>query len=238
MRIKSVAGFSLLAVLPYLNGTMATGQVQDTVWEARPKVVSAIDLLPRTRLETWVEFQEGLDFSFERWRTGSLLSRRMKPILNMPLRDIDEENDHYLVLGGGYEYLHTNDRGSLSIENTIIAYATPHILFAGLLLGDRNRTEFRWINGVYSFRYRNRLTVMRESQVRTFRFTPYVYGELFYNSTNHSWNQREYATGVQFPYKSRLMLDTYLLRESCTSCSLGSVNMIGVTLNLYLRQIQ
>ena len=57
-------------------------------------------------------------------------------------------------------------------------------------------------------------------------------------SGRHSWNQREYAAGVQFPYKSRLMLDTYWLRESCTSCAHGSVNMIGVTLNLYLRQLE
>jgi len=34
------------------------------------------------------------------------------------------------------------------------------------------------------------------------------------------------------------MLDTYWLRESCTSCSHGSVNMIGVTLNLYFRQLE
>jgi hypothetical protein len=85
MRLKRLASFVLLAALPYLNATMASGQVQpeQTVWEARPKVVSAIDLLPRTRLETWMEFQEGLDFSFHRWRTGGLITRRMKPILNL-----------------------------------------------------------------------------------------------------------------------------------------------------------
>jgi hypothetical protein len=235
MKLKSVARVFLCAALPYLNGTIATGQVQDTKWEGRPKVASAIDLLPRTRLETWVEWQNGLDFPFRRWRTGGLLSRRIKPILNMRLRDIDEDNDHYLVLGGGYEYLHTLAHGSLTIDNTIIAYATPHVLYAGLLLSDRNRMEFRWINGVYDFRYRNRLTINRVSQVRAFRFTPYAYGELFYNSHHHSWNQSEYASGVQFPYKSRLMLDTYLLHESCSRCSHSSINMIGATLNLYLR---
>ena len=240
MRLKQLASFVLLAALPYLNATMASGQVQpeQTVWEARPKVVSAIDLLPRTRLETWIEFQEGLDFSFHRWRTGGLISRRMKPILNLRLRDIDEDNDHFFVVGGGYEYLHTIDQGRLTIENTIIAQATPHIVLSGLTLSNRNRTEFRWLNGVSNFRYRDRLTVIRQSEVRTFRFAPYGYGELFYNSTLHSWNQREYAAGVQFPYKSRLMLDSYWLRESCTSCSHGSVNMIGVTLNLYLRQLE
>lgn len=235
-RLKSAA--LLLAALPYLNATMASGQVRDAVWEARAKIVSAIDLLPRTRLETWVESQQGLDFSFRRWRTGGLLSRRLKPILNLRLRDIDENNDNYLVIGGGYEYLYTIAHGRLTIDNTIIAYATPHVLFAGLLLSDRNRTEFRWINGVSDFRYRNRVTINRQSQLRTFRFAPYAYGELFYNSRSHSWNHREYASGVQFPYKSVFMLDTYLLHECFNGCSHGSANMIGVALNFYLRQLQ
>jgi hypothetical protein len=182
--------------------------------------------------------QEGLNFSFQRWRTGGLLSKRIKPILNLHLRDIDEDSDHYLVLGGGYEYLHTIVQGRLAIENTIIGQATPHVLLAGLLVGDRNRTEFRWINRVHNFRYRNRLTVNRQTEIGTFRFAPYAYGELFYNSTLRSWNQREYATGVQFPYKSRAMLDTYWLRESCTGCSHRSVDMIGITVNLYFRQLE
>jgi len=236
--LQSLAALILVTVLPYLNGTLAATQTEDTKWEARPKVVSAIDFLPRTRLETWVEMQEGLNFSYRRWRTGGLVSRRVKPILNLRLRDIDEDNDNYLVIGGGYEYLHTVNRGRLTIDNTIIGFATPHILVSGFLVSDRNRVEFRWINGAYGFRYRNRVTVIRQSQVGAFRFAPYAYGELFYNSRLHSWNHREYATGVQFPYKSRFMLDTYLLRESCTSCSLGEVNMIGITLNFYLRQLQ
>jgi hypothetical protein len=236
MRLKVTV--LLLATLPYLRGTTAAAQLHDTEWQARPKVVAAVDLLPRTRLEGWVEMQDGLNFPFRRWRTGGLLSRRMKPILNLRLRDIDEDDDNHLVLGGGYEYLHTIASGRLLIDNTLIAYATPHVFFAGLLLSNRNRTEFRWINGVYDFRYRNRLTVNRQSQIRTFRFAPYAYGELFYNSRLHSWNHREYAAGVQFPHKSDLMLDTYLLRESCTSCRRGSVDMIGVTLNFYFRQLQ
>src|SRR6478736_1882663 len=136
MHTSRLAGLILLTALSCFNATMVGGQVQpsDTVWEGRPKVVSAIDVLPRTRLETWIEFQEGLDFSFQRWRTGGLISRRMKPILNLHLRDIDEDNDHFLVVGGGYEYLHTMDQGRLTIENTIIAQATPHIVLSGLTL--------------------------------------------------------------------------------------------------------
>src|SRR6476620_372270 len=179
MQLRRLLGFVLLAALPYFDATTATGQVppQETVWEARPKVVSAIDLLPRTRLETWIELQEGLDFSFHRWRTGGLISRRMKPISNLRLRDIDENKNHFLVAAGGYEYLHTIDQGKLTIENRIIAQVTPQIVLAGLTLGNRNRSEFRWLNGDYDFRYRNRLTLTRQSQLHTFRFAPYGYAE-------------------------------------------------------------
>ena len=34
------------------------------------------------------------------------------------------------------------------------------------------------------------------------------------------------------------MLDTYLRHQNCTSCVPHSVNMVGVTLNLYFRQIK
>jgi len=238
LRFRSAARLSLLTALICLNGNTAIAQIDDTVWQGRPKVVSAVDLIPRTRMDTWVELQDGLDYSFRRWRTGAVINRRVKPILNLRLRDIDEDNDHFLVFGGGYEYLHTIRRGMLFVDHSIIAYATPHILVAGLLLSDRNRIESRWINGVYDFRYRNRVTIIRQSQVGTFRFAPYAYGEIFYNSIPDSWNQREYATGVQFPYRPHLMLDTYLLHESCTTCSHHSINMIGVTLNIYWRQLQ
>jgi hypothetical protein len=58
MLLKQLPGFVLITALLYLNATMATGQVppQETVWEFRPKLVSAIDLVPRTRLETRIEF--------------------------------------------------------------------------------------------------------------------------------------------------------------------------------------
>jgi hypothetical protein len=91
-------------------------------------VTVAIDLLPRTGIETWGELQHGLNFSFQRWRGGAILNRRMKPILKPHRRDIDENNEHYLVFGAGYEYLHTVQNGSTNIENRIIAQATPRVL--------------------------------------------------------------------------------------------------------------
>src|SRR5262249_49688132 len=118
-----------LFTLLNLNQTSA-GQTPGTGWETRPKVTAAIDVLPRTRLQNWVELQHGVDFSFQRWRTGAILSHRMKPIVKTHPEEIDEEKEHYLIFGGGYEYLHTVQNGKTKIEDRVIAEVTPHLILA------------------------------------------------------------------------------------------------------------
>src|SRR5262249_16844092 len=194
------------------------------------------ELWRRTRLETWVERQHGVDFSFQRWRSGALLSYRMKPIVNLRREDIDENKDNRLVFSAGYEYLHTIENGSTRNENRVITQVTANMPFVGLLLTDRNRCEFRWVNGSYDFRYRKKVVISDRLQAGSFRYTPYVSGELYYDRNHHSWNQNQYGFGVQFPYKKRWMLDTYLLHQNWTTCSQNSEKMLGITLNLYFRR--
>jgi Protein of unknown function (DUF2490) len=230
-----VTGLILLAFCS-LDSTTLMGQTPDIGWEERPKITAITELLPRTRIEIWGELQHGSNFSFQRWRGGGLLERRMKPIVKAQGIYIDVNNEHYLVFAGGYEYLHTVQDGSKRIENRVIAQVTPRLLVGRVLLSDRNRTEFRWVNGAYDFRYRNKVVILGRLQRGTFKLRPYASGELYYDRNHHSWNENRYGFGVQFPYKKRWMLDTYLLHQNCTTCSPTSVNMIGVTLNLYFRQ--
>jgi hypothetical protein len=134
----------------------------------------------------------------------------------------------------GYEYLRTTQNDQTKSENRIIIQATPrYIPGAGFLLTDRNRIEFRWVNGSYDARYRNKLTLDRHLRLKKLGFTPYASGELFYDRNHHSWNENQYAFGVQMPYKRHLMLDTYYLRQNCTTCSQDPLNVFGLTLNLY-----
>jgi hypothetical protein len=226
--------FRLLALFILLNlSQTGSGQNRETGWEIRPKVTTAFDLRPRTRLQNWVELQDGVNFSFQRWRTGAILSYRMKPITKTYREQIDDEYNHHLVFGGGYEYLHTVQNGKTKVEDRLIAEVTPRFHLASLLLADRNRGEFRWVDGAYDFRYRNRLVVSDPLQKGSFAFTPYASGELYYDRNHHSWDQSQYGAGVEFPYKKVLMVDTYLRHQNCTSCGQSPVNMLGITLNLY-----
>jgi hypothetical protein len=196
--LKSTFHAGLLLLLAAAAFTLAA-QSSDEGWEGRPKLTVSIDFLSRTRLEVWGELQHGWNFSFHRWRTGAIVSYRLRPIVNFHQNEIDEEKKHHLVLGAGYEYLHTVQGTGTKIENRLLSEATPRVLLKRVLLADRNRTEFRWVNGVYDFRYRNKLVVSDRLQVRDFRFTPYGSGELYYDRNHHSWNQNQYGFGVQFP---------------------------------------
>lgn len=224
----------LLLLASYVSVPAQTPGAGTEFW---PKLSATLELWPQTRVQVWGERQDGEDFDFQQWKVGALVSYRMKRMVNLRHHDIDEENEHNLVLAGGYEYLQTNQNNQIKREHRIILQSTPKYIFgAGVLVQDRNRIEFRWNAGTYDFRYRNKLTVQRAFAAKKFHFTPYAAGELLWDRNHHSWNQNQYAFGVQLPFRRRLMLDTYYLRQNCTTCSEDPLNVVGVTLNLYFKK--
>jgi hypothetical protein len=223
-------------VIPLLIAGRARAQTPAAENEVWPKVSASFELRPQTRLQVFGELQNGEDFPYIQWKVGAMINYRMKRILHRGETGIDEEDEHRLVFGAGYEYLQTTPSDKVKRENRITVQGTGrHRPGAGFLLTDRNRVEFRWVNGVYDFRYRNKLTFNRAFRVNKFRFTPYASGELFWDRNHHSWNENQFSFGVQLPYKNRLMLDTYYLHQNCTTCSQQHINVFGLTLNIYFR---
>jgi hypothetical protein len=214
----------------------ARGQSSGTGGEFWPLLNAYTQLRPKTSLLLYGGSDKGEDFAYEEWKVGAILNFQLKPILKPHVPDIDKNKEHHLVLGGGYQYDETIQSGKPSHEDRMIVQLTGQYRpGAGFFLADRNRVEFRWVNGKYSTRYRNQLTVERSFHGPGVRFTPYAWGELFYDSETHSWNENRYAFGVQLPYKRRFMLDNYYQRQNCTTCTPMHVNVWGLTLNFYFR---
>ena len=67
------------------------------------------------------------------------------------------------------------------------------------------------MDGDYSTRFRNRLTVERDLLVRNFRFTPYASAEFFYDFASGQWDEQQYEAGIQWPYRRIFMVETYYL---------------------------
>jgi len=211
--------------------TAQTPNADPQVW---PAVNVDYDLRPKLRLQV----SQGLEAgdSYRQTITGAKLSYRMRRLLIPSRRDNDEENQHILVIAAGYEYLHTSQNGKIKNENRFGLAGTGHFTPGlGVLLTDRNRIEFRWVDGAYNFRYRNKVVIDRHFKVGDFSFIPYASGELFYDRNRHSWNENQYAFGSQFPYKKLLMVDAYYLHKNCTTCNPKSVNVLGLTLNIFLK---
>ena len=157
-------------------------------------------------------------------------------------------NEHF-ILRGGYRYgraVGENDDGFRE-HRLLSEQILRKILPGDLLLTDRNREDFRFIKGDFSFRYRNRLMVEREFQVNILTFlrrrsiTPYVSGELSYDTRFDLWNRNRYAVGVvqslrrgpilrQLLPKRGIFLDLYLMRQNDSRSTPAHVNAIGAGL--------
>ena len=161
---------------------------------------------------------------------------------------VDYIPNEHLILRAGYRYgraVGNNDDGFR--EHRLLSEQILRKLLPGdLLLTDRNREDFRIIKGDFSFRYRNRVMIEREFQVnlpilRRRTITPYVSGEISFDTRFGVWNRNRYAVGVvqslrrgpilrQLLPKRGINLDLYLMRQNDSRSSPSHVNAVGAGL--------
>lgn len=182
------------------------------------------------------ELNAGTDYSYQQWIAGAGIGYRWKRISTAGhLININSDKESRLVVGAGYEYLWTEQAGTTTAEDRIVIDVTPRYRPVRRLLVDvRNRAELRWVNGEYSTRFRTRLTAERDIPVRNFRFTPYASAEFSYDFASNGWDEQQYTVGVEWPYRRAFMLQTYYLFQHSISAP-DNVNVVGVTLNFYIR---
>jgi Protein of unknown function (DUF2490) len=161
---------------------------------------------------------------------------------------VDYIPNEHLILRAGYRYgraIGNNDDGFR--EHRLLAEQILRKLLPGdLLLTDRNREDFRFITGDFSFRYRNRVMIEREFQfnlpiLRRRTITPYLSGEISFDTRFGVWNRNRFAVGVvqslrRGPIlrtllpKRQVNLDLYFMRQNDSRSSPPHVNALGAGL--------
>ena len=64
-------------------------------------------------------------------------------------------------------------------------------------MADSSRGELRFIGGQpFSTRYRNKLQLERDFSFGSLVFTPYLNGQLYYDTRYEVWNRNRYSAGV------------------------------------------
>jgi uncharacterized protein DUF2490 len=213
----------------------ASAPAQDsTAGEFWPQIQGHLQLPANYRMLLEAGLKNGEEFGYQQLNLGAGIGRQWKVIGREHLINIDPDKEHYFLAGAGYERVQTLTSGATSEENRLVLQGLFNFrLTSRLLLQDRNRIEFRWVNGVNSTRYRNYQFGQYDFKIHQFRFSPYASAEEFYTTQYSSWNEAQYAAGIEWPYRRLLMLQTYYLRQNCSTCNPGHVNVAGLTLNLF-----
>lgn len=166
---------------------------------------------------------------------GPSLQLYLKPLLKLKTIkafDLDDSKARFLVLEAGYRYITGPDAPS---ENRmLVAFTSNFPLSAGFFLSDRNRADLDWKSGIFSWRYRNKLTLERTFAIRSYRFIPYAAAEPFYESRYSKWSTTSLYAGSLFPVGKHVQFNTYYEHDNNTGKHPNrQVNSVGLVLNLY-----
>jgi hypothetical protein len=165
---------------------------------------------------------------------GANLDINFRPLVRKDLRSNDSAKENFLTFRIGYQYL---DNVGKPDENRVqLALTSRFHLPWSLELSERNRFDLRVIGDQFSWRYRNCLTIERSFVIKSFSFSPYARGEIFYDSRSGTWSKNTYSFGAVFPIRKRLDLEGYYERDNTTGGSPPHENVIGTTLSIYLRR--
>jgi len=159
---------------------------------------------------------------------------------------VDYTVNKWLVLSAGYRYgFSFTDDDPFKEHRPLTEQTIRQALPLGILLTDRNREEFRFVNGDYSFRYRNRLRFEREFPVRDRSISPYASIELYHDSRFDVWNRNRLTVGTQVQLKrafallrsviprKQLLLDVYYTKQNDSRSEPHHIHAIGTALVIH-----
>lgn len=128
-----------------------------------------------------------------------------------------------------YRYLHTEAIPGRHVnEHRLFADATPRLeLGRRLTLVDRNRFEWRRVNGSMMYRYRNRLQLERVVDFRERRLVPYAAYEAFYDTRFRAWSRHQLYTGTRLPLTRSVTLDMFYMHQWDQRAFPGYIDVVG-----------
>ncbi len=120
----------------------------------------------------------------------------------------------WLKLEPYYYYQWTEQPGRDTNENRVFLNVTPGWSWGHIHLEDRNRIEFRHINGRDDWRYRNKPKLGVELGHGWYEIEPYVADELFYGARAGEWSRNRVYLGLEKPLTKSLGTEIYYMIES------------------------
>jgi hypothetical protein len=146
--------------------------------------------------------------------------------------DLDDAKKRPLELEIGYRFILAPNT---AVENRLLTAVTFRFPTKGaLLMTDRNRADLDWKNGVFNWRYRNKLTLERTFAIYSYHLIPYVAAEPYYESQYAKWSTTSLYAGCLLPVGKHVQFNPYYEHDNNTGKHPNEqVNSFGLQLNLY-----
>ena len=149
---------------------------------------------------------------------------------------------YYLWLRVGYAHSSTRkDAVDPYEESTLVTEANLrfHLPYS-ILLTNKNRVDFRFVDGDFTPRYRIKATFEKDMRTDYLQFTPYIYGEYFLDFTNSSGNKSRLCGGAELRVAKHMNFETYILYQFRDAGNVQDLTAVGIVLKFYLdhRQIK
>jgi hypothetical protein len=127
----------------------------------------------------------------------------------------DWQTKKYFWLRLGYDHVfETEGEQTTGAEDRgIVALHARHFLPGGAFIEARLRTDLRWIDGDYSQRYRFRLEVNRDFNVRNHVVTPYLQAEWFDDSRYDGTSRELYQVGAEIGINRHFRIEPSIARQ-------------------------
>ena len=228
---------SLARLFLFISGAnFSAGAASNTAFQSWPELDTYIRLNSTMRLFLLSSFRDHQTGDSWHGDFGAHLDIALKPIFRRELRKEDDAfNNKLLSCQSGFRYISSLANGSPYLEHRWIVECTPKYLLPGsIIASDRSRGELRLIKGqAFSQRYRNKLQLERDFGNGHFVCTPYINGEVLYDTRYDAWTQNRYSVGVEIPAGAHLVLETYVLRKNQSRTTPSHVNVFGLRLRFY-----
>ena len=133
-------------------------------------------------------------------------------------------------------YLSSNTSLTMQHEDRLSGDITPSVSFKCWTFTDRNRGEYRLVQGPHAWRDRNRFEIKHPAPWELTAFASYEFFHSMPGRKPNDWHQARLIAGAARDVSNNLGIQIYYLRQWHAASPPGNVNVVGFTLNVCFRE--
>ena len=160
------------------------------------------------------------------------------PIIKKLGHDLrDSTSGYYVWFRVGYLYSAAPPESADPFkENTFVTEANLRFhLPQRILLTNKNRFDWRSIDGNFEPRYRPRLTFERNMHTKYLSYTPTIYGEYYFYLGRGGFNRFRISAGIQVKVTEHAEIETYYVQQFDNGKNVRGLKAMGFALKFYFR---